>query len=274
MDPRTVKTETRYGAMYVPKADTYIGRSLVQYGEWTQRELAVIGQLIKPGMVVADVGANIGTHTLAMAKMVGAAGQVVAFEPQPFTFRILSTNLLVNGCRNVVAINAGVGSQEAWIDVPELDYEKPTNFGALNIGGRTRSIADVTARMPVPQLKLDDVPVMRDVRLIKIDVEGMEEAVIAGSSNLIERNRPILYVENECPGDTSESLIRVIQDLHYEIYWDIAPLFSESNYNRKKEDIFGKIVCINMLCVPSDRDHRVTNFRQLKDPKEHPRATR
>jgi len=127
MDPRAIKVQTRYGEMFVPKTDTFIGRSLLHYGEWTHSELAVIGQMVKPGMVVADVGSNIGTHTLAMATMVGPSGLVVAFEPQPFTFRLLSANLLENGIQNVVAINAGDRDRESWLAVPEMNYGKPAN---------------------------------------------------------------------------------------------------------------------------------------------------
>ena len=74
MDNRATKTSTRFGDMYVVKADAVIGRSLIEYGEWTQSEIFVLSQLIRPGMVVVDVGANVGTHTLAMAGMVGPKG--------------------------------------------------------------------------------------------------------------------------------------------------------------------------------------------------------
>lgn len=258
--------------MFIPKGDNTIGRSLFHYGEWTHSELAVIGQLIRPGMVVADVGANIGTHALAMSKMVGPKGAVVAIEPQPFTFRILSANLLTNGCQNVLAMNAGVSDTEGWIDMPELNYGASGNFGALSIEGRSADLAGVKARIPVPQLRLDDVPALSNVALIKIDVEGMEKSVLAGASQIIKKNRPVLYVENEYPGEKSEALINYIVGLGYEIYWDIAPLFTEKNHLGNKNNVFSNIICINMLCVPAELDYTIKDFKKLKEPSEHPRA--
>lgn len=258
--------------MYIPKYDDTIGRSLFHYGEWTQSEITVIGQLVRPGTVVADIGANIGTHSLAMSKMVGPDGLVVAVEPMPFAFPLLSANLLINGCQNVVAINAGASNKNGWIDVPEILYEIPANFGAISMEGRTSELSSVSARAPVPQIRLDDIPALRNAGLIKIDAEGMERSVLAGAREVIARNRPILYVENENPGEKSEALINSLLDLDYSLYWDIAHVFSEDNMFKNENDIFDNRVCVNMLCVATDRPSNISNFRQVQDPKEHPRS--
>ena len=135
MDERATKTSTCHGEMYVIKADAVIGRSLVEYGEWTQSEMAIIAQLIRPGMVVVDVGANVGTHTLALAKLVGAGGHVVALEPQPFVFRLLSANLLLNGCRNVTAINAGAGREAGHGERLRLQLQLTTQVSRVRYSG-------------------------------------------------------------------------------------------------------------------------------------------
>lgn len=62
---KTLKADTRYGEMFVAASDNYVGRSLVEYGEWSQSEIDILEQLVQPGMVVLDVGANVGYHTLA-----------------------------------------------------------------------------------------------------------------------------------------------------------------------------------------------------------------
>ena len=77
----TQRIFTRYGEMIVPAMDTYIGRSLIEYGEWTNGDIALLEQIIRPGMTVVDVGANIGSHTLAFSKAVGKHGRVLALEP-------------------------------------------------------------------------------------------------------------------------------------------------------------------------------------------------
>ena|SRR5437868_1400172 len=97
---RTVRT--RYGQMAVFANDTgAVSRSLLTYGEWAENELSFLGTLILPGATVLDVGAYIGTHTLAFSKLVGSEGRVVAIEPQPKTFELLTKNVFANRLTNV-----------------------------------------------------------------------------------------------------------------------------------------------------------------------------
>jgi len=270
MDKRATKTSTRFGDMYVVKTDAVIGRSLIEYGEWTQSEIFVLSQLIRPGMVVVDVGANVGTHTLAMAGMVGPKGWVVALEPQPFIFRLLSANLVMNGCENVVTINAGAGKSAGWLDVPNIGYRASANYGALGIERFAREPDAPQGGAPVPLMRLDDIPAARGASLLKIDAEQMEVPVIEGALELIRRNRPLLYVENELPGDRSERLIRLLMDLEYECFWDIARFFNSNNFKRNPRNVFRNTVCINMVCLPAERPHSISNFTQVSDPTEHP----
>src|SRR3954465_1933985 len=96
MEPFTVLTQTRHGQMLVNRHDVYIGRSLELYGEWSEGEIDLFRQVLRPGMVVADAGANIGTHTVARAQMVAPNGVVYAFEPQRIVFQTLAANVALN----------------------------------------------------------------------------------------------------------------------------------------------------------------------------------
>ncbi|MEM8589104.1 MAG: FkbM family methyltransferase [Pseudomonadota bacterium] len=274
MDNRATKTSTRFGDMYVVKADAVIGRSLIEYGEWTQSEIFVLSQLIRPGMVVVDVGANVGTHTLAMAGMVGPKGWVVALEPQPFVFRLLSANLVMNGCENVVAINAGAGKSAGWLDVPNIGYQASGNYGSLELEPFARELDSPRGGAPVPLMRLDDIPAADKASLLKIDAERMEVPVIEGALELIGRNRPLLYVENEPAGENSERLIRSLMDLGYACFWDIARFFNADNFKRNPRNVFGNIVCVNMVCVPAEKPHSITNFSQVRDPTDYPTPRR
>ena len=66
----TLNLQTRYGTMACLEADSVVSRSLDVYGEWAQLEMDLIASLVRPGETVADVGAFLGTHTLALARMV------------------------------------------------------------------------------------------------------------------------------------------------------------------------------------------------------------
>lgn len=74
--------------LYNP-TDTFIGRSLDLYGEFSEFESMLFTQILKPGMVAIDVGANIGCFTVPMAKRVGPNGLVVAIEPQRVIYQTL-----------------------------------------------------------------------------------------------------------------------------------------------------------------------------------------
>ena len=70
----TALKECRHGFFLYNRNDTFIGRSLDLYGEWCEGELVALFQIVQPGQVVIDVGANIGTHTVPLAKKVTQSG--------------------------------------------------------------------------------------------------------------------------------------------------------------------------------------------------------
>ena len=82
--------------LYNPR-DMYIGRSLDLYGEFSEGEVEVFAQILREGDLALDLGANIGCHTVFMAKKVGDKGVVIAVEPQRLIFQLLSANVALNG---------------------------------------------------------------------------------------------------------------------------------------------------------------------------------
>lgn len=85
------------------KRDTVIGRALQLYGEFAESENRLMARFLRAGDIALDVGANIGTCTLAMASAVGTTGLVHAFEPQALVFQTLCANLAINGLNQVRA---------------------------------------------------------------------------------------------------------------------------------------------------------------------------
>src|SRR5256885_16943119 len=85
--------QCRHGMMLYNINDQFQGRMLDKYGEYSEGEVDSFAQLLKPGMTVVEVGANIGSHTLAFAPLVGSHGRVVAFEPHPGIFPMLCATL-------------------------------------------------------------------------------------------------------------------------------------------------------------------------------------
>jgi len=254
---------TRSGPILINRHDIYVGGSLRHYGEFSHLEWVLMEQLVPEGSVVCEVGANFGAHTVNFAKLVGSSGAVFAFEPQRLVFQALCGNMALNGLANVWCHHLAVGNKKGHITVPPIDYENAANIGGLSLttGGPGERVELV---------RLDDFLEVNSLQLIKIDVEGMEQAVLEGAHDLIAKYRPALYVENDrIP--KSESLIRHVQGLGYRLYWHLPPLVNPDNYFGEQMSIpILNVVSINMLCIPRETDMAIEGLQEILDPEDHP----
>jgi FkbM family methyltransferase len=252
----------RDGYFLYNRNDQYIGRSIEQYGEFSALEMKLFAQICTPGSVVIEVGANIGAHTVGLARLVGPQGRVLAFEPQRLPFQTLCGNVALNSLENVDCFWAALGSREGFINVPDLNPRKEYNFGGVSLLGQ-QSGTRVTC------LTLDQYITLPNVDLVKIDVEGMEADVLRGGEGLLKRFKPALYVENDRL-EKSESLTRLIASFDYRMYWHLPPLFNPDNFFANKENSYPNVVSANMLCVHRDSQIRTTGFEQVVDFSFHP----
>lgn len=236
----TLLRQCRWGPMMFNRHDSAIGRALALYGEFAESENALMAQFIGPGDTVVDVGANVGTVTLFLAKTVGAAGRIFAFEPQNEIFHYLCGNVALGGHRNVVCLNAAAGAENGTIGAPAVDYGAEENFGAVSFLGQGPGETEVKT---IDGLNLDRC------RLIKIDVEGMEPEVLKGAQETIGRLRPFVYTENKS-GDNSPTVIRFFLERDYALYWHFAYFYRKGNFNNVDMNVFGDTGDINMACVP------------------------
>src|SRR5262245_44762739 len=110
----------RHGLMLYLASDTTIGQALELYGEFADSENTLMAETVKPGDVVLDVGANIGTVTLPLARRVGPSGLVISFEPQRIIFQHLCANIALNGLTHVDARRAAVRAAAGSIRVPSV----------------------------------------------------------------------------------------------------------------------------------------------------------
>ena len=249
--------QCRYGTMLYNIHDTYIGRSLDEYGEFSEGEVDVFRQAVKPGQIVLEVGANIGTHTVWFSQAVGPTGSVLAFEPQRIVFQTLCANLALNSLTNVHCFCVAAGSAPGQITVPILDQNSTNNFGGLGLGSHPRG--ELTPMLTIDGLNLSAC------HFLKIDVEGMEHDVLMGATKTIAAHSPILYVENDRP-ERAEALIRLIDSFGYNMFWHRPPLFNPGNFSANPQNIFGNIVSINMLCLPKAISQQISGFQQVEVP--------
>lgn len=197
----TIIVPTIYGQMLVNRHDINQSEALIKTGMAIDcDEIEALGRLIPNGGGVVDVGANVGTYTLRFARAVGSRGWVHAFEPQRPIFHMLAGSVALGGYTNVVCHQLVVGARTGKVELPQFDYSKPLNFGSVEFGpGQMEALDQERKYDPerveyVPVMPLDSWDYPR-LDLLKIDVEGMERAVLDGAIMTLERCRPIVHVE-------------------------------------------------------------------------------
>jgi FkbM family methyltransferase len=248
--------QCRHGLMLYNANDVYIGRSFDLYGEFSELEAELFGQLVSPGDIAIDVGANVGAHTVGLARLVGPGGAVLAFEPQRVVYQTLCANVALNSITHVHCWNVALGDAPGTVKMPPVDYARPNNFGGLSATAAASAPGDA-----VSVLRLDDLPVPR-CSLIKVDVEGMELQVLRGGRAMVRRLRPVLYVENDRE-HASADLVRWLDAAGYNLFWHCPPLFNPANYAGNRENVFGDIISKNMLCVPKEKSQSITGLRPV-----------
>lgn len=264
--------DTRHGTMAHFSADQCIGLSLQRYGEWAQDEIALLRHFIAPGDTVLDLGANVGVHTLAFARLVGPGGRVVAVEGEPATYGLLSYNLIANGLSEIVtAIPALVGSGEGL--VAHSFRPAGDNVGARSFFADVRGLAAPQAG-PALTTKLPLVTVdslgLQACAVMKIDVERMELDALRGSAAVLRRLRPAVYFEYasgdaEALGET----LALLRGAGYRAWWHVANPFNSRNSRGDTHNIFGGNVEINILALPDGREPP-RPLPELTDPNQDP----
>ncbi|MBT6432310.1 MAG: FkbM family methyltransferase [Deltaproteobacteria bacterium] len=224
------------------------------FGEWSEMELAMFRDLLKEDSNVLEVGSNIGMHTVALSRMV-PKGRVIAFEPQRVIHQVLSANCALNQCTNVFAEHFAVGNHTGEVDIPVCNYTEDWNYGSYSIVegySAEGSFQGDQWREKVRITRLDDHMRIRDldaIRLMKIDVEGLECEVLEGAKETIQKHRPFLFIENNNQ-EYGDQLIAKIANLGYKSYWYCTERFHAKNFNGQETKFEGGD--FNMLCFPAE----------------------
>ncbi|WP_334164906.1 FkbM family methyltransferase [Phenylobacterium sp.] len=127
-EPALKSLQTRHGPMLAFRGDRFITACLEAYGEFSYAEWLLLEQMAKPGLPVVEAGANIGLHTVPLARRCAPA-TLYAFEPQQRVFQALCANLALNDLGNVVALPDACGAEPGWASMPPVDYLREPNVG-------------------------------------------------------------------------------------------------------------------------------------------------
>lgn len=255
-----ILAETRYGTMRCPRGDRYITRSLVEYGEFSPGEVRLFRELVQPGHVVVEAGANVGALTLCFAEASGQLGKYVhAFEPQPGIVDLLERNCSSSKFGGSIkihrkALGAAHGRaslrQEGFAGQRDINRDGETNTGGVS------TVLDAGGDVEV--VPLDHFHFPNGLHFLKIDVEGNEASVVRGACETIRKHHPHIYFEADRPG-VAEECIDLLRAHGYKCFLlHTPPLFDEQNWKGNQEDVFAplhegrRIVSVNILALKPD----------------------
>ncbi len=169
--------------IYLAPTDLDLTPTLLRDGRWKPRVEATLARLARRGQWVADVGANVGAFTLALAHAVGPEGLVDCFEPNPLLARLLAATLHVNGLGGNVTLHAKAA----------LDRGGSAGFAVVPDHAASGALLPAsplhTERMSVPAIALDEaLAACPALDLLRLDIGGAEPLALRGAENLLRRS--------------------------------------------------------------------------------------
>lgn len=188
--PHPYRVRTASGNVFEGNTSDIIERFLYYFGCWEPQVEAAMGHFLKPGDTFIDVGANIGYFSLLAARLLGPSGSVVAIEASAHTHRQLLQNVQRNGVGSAVrCVNQAASDHIGHVTLYSGDAGNNGSASVL----RTKGTAETTQCAPLT--KILTASEMRAAKVIKIDVEGAELAVLKGIDSAALREDVAILVE-------------------------------------------------------------------------------
>jgi FkbM family methyltransferase len=199
-----------------------LSKQLYIAGCFEPNEFAFLDRVLAPDMTFIDVGANDGLFTLFAGRRVGPAGHVWSFEPSQREFIRLRRNMQLNDLGNVRTFQLALAHCHGQAEMKIADDE---HSGQNTLGAFAYPI-DLVRRESVTTCRLDDLvqqDYLRQIDIIKLDVEGAELSVLTGAAGVLREQRPLLLMEvNDnalrLQGTSAPALVDFLQSHDYEIH--------------------------------------------------------
>jgi FkbM family methyltransferase len=218
---------------------------------------------LREGDIFVDIGSHIGYFTLLAASLVGEKGNVLAFEPEPINYNLLLENIKLNGLQNVTSYNVALGSEEKQTQFFQANPELANDGGhalwdiarCLEDNQNPEYVAEFRKCIQVTLKRLENcLPNnLPNIRMIKIDVEGAEMAVLQGSDRILRAGVPYIICEIHDfalsqMGSNQFELRRYMYDLGYKSY-AISPTGDFQLIEISEGETYKSTCIYNMLFV-------------------------
>lgn len=206
-----------------PANDIYIGESIRGKRNWEPFETGVPIANLRPGDTMVDLGANIGYYSLVAAAVVGEAGRVYAFEPDPGNFELLRRNIELNGFGQIDARNVAVSDTRGFTRL-FLSGENQGDHRIYSPGEGEESRRRASVEVACVDFDSFTEEEGLSPSLIKIDTQGAEAAILRGMRRLAARRRGRMKMLVEfwpyglrTAGSSAEEMLSILEDFGLEI---------------------------------------------------------
>ncbi len=188
-DTWSLTSNSEVGDIWTDTRDFGVGRAIRERGVWAEGESIYLKAIVKPGMHVVDVGANVGYLSRLCSMLVGSEGKVTAIEADPDTAALLQMNADCAQIQNITVLPVAVGAERGEITI----WRHPDG----NLGGNRSVPFDRDAGSEtIPCWRLDDLFGDGDrIHVVKVDIEGMDHQAILGMREIYQRWRPSILAE-------------------------------------------------------------------------------
>ena len=173
-------------------------------GNYEPEQTEAFVSAVQPGSVVYDVGAHFGYYSLLASHLAGGSGRVIALEPAPRNLQVLRKHIDLNRCANITVLETALSDHPG---EARFDNRAGSGVGHLSPEGpltvKLTTLDALTREFPAPNV-------------VKIDVEGAEEAVLRGGRETLSRAKPVVFLSTHGPG-LAENCSRMLRELGYSL---------------------------------------------------------
>lgn len=262
LPPRVVRTST--GSHIRADFSTSTGRDLYFRGTTEPRITRFLRRALRRGMTAIDGGANIGELSVAMGRFVGPSGTVLAVEPSPASREALVANIALNKLSAVRVIPAALAQNSGF---SRFYLDRHAHSGAASLFSPHRSAHTIMVRTTTID-DLADALSLRQIDLIKLDVEGAELEVLLGARRILSSaSKPLLILEYNShvaarAGWSVQNLTRILVECGYNLY-ELTPQGALKRMTTPSDFSADRDLCkYDVIALPRSSD--LTRCRALR----------
>ncbi len=216
-DKGLILTRLRRGPLLLTILDDYVGRTIYYWGDYDRKITYLCKHILRPNDCVLDVGACFGEVELYAAQEVGALGQVHMFEHQAKLANYIRLYAELNGFDHIHTHEVALSDKDG-----DFGFNIPVDnmgMGSLSEqGGTNKRDSIVKARNASKYFYQLSLP---PIRLIKLDVEGHEEAILFAAFDFLKTNKPAAIIFESHDDGTQffqRGAVKILSALGYNFY--------------------------------------------------------